>query len=231
MDQRNSDKFAELSPVLELVYVMLTNMAKYMDVYAKDIEAEKTEQYKEAREAMALALQKFDALYGLTSADATTEVDTPQMAEEVDAFEDTTGDVSPETMPAGGAAPVSEVAVPADTDPESLQKAKEAVDELKTLFNEMRQQEQQSVQTPVPSTPGGVDAQPPTAPAASLPSFVSPAPSSAPEAVTEAAQMEAVANLPTPNGQVPSPTQDSNEVESILEELKRLQNKGTDQQL
>ncbi|MCC7303986.1 hypothetical protein IT418_01045 [bacterium] len=231
MDQ-SQDKFAQLSPVLELVYVMLTNMSKYMNVYATDIEADKTEQYKEASEALTNAIRKFDVLYGLkspASADATTTTNELQ--------------VSPETLePSVEATPTEAPVQPAynfasGSDPESLKKAKQAVEELKSLFNTVKNENAEvSTQLPQQSEPAptiqsGPIAQPVPvtveAPvASSMPTFVSPESTPTPQPVV--AEPAPVAAVPTPMNTQPE-NQDGGEIDSILSELKKLQNKGTGQ--
>ncbi|MFZ6022561.1 MAG: hypothetical protein ACOYT9_03775 [Patescibacteria group bacterium] len=213
MDQPKSDKFSELSPVLELVYVMLTNMAKYVDVYANDIQAEKIEQYAVAQDALRTAIARFDEMYGLQSPSSTPLVE----------------DTEVEPVPAQVAAPVEAVAPVAPqeqsayefasgNDPESLKKAKQAVEELKTLFADMKNQESavQTSQEPAPVTlEAPADTLNPTTP---MPTFVTPP--TQPQATTT--------ELPSPMN-TPSASQDASEIDSILKELKNLQNKGTQQ--
>lgn len=257
MDQPKTDKFSELSPVLELVYVMLTNMAKYMDVYATDIEADKTEQYMEAKEAIDAAIRKFDTLYGLKSPSSSTE-------EPVGEFEDdmTDDDTMPTTEATVAEKAVSQAQAPttpsagpkseaqpydyaSGNDPESLKKAKQAVNELKTLFADMKKQEatvvpatSSSEPTPVPVTESAPPA--PVPPQVPMPTFVAPA-TSAPAVPTQSVSPPATPVLvpdtnpasaaPTtaPADPATAPAGDANEIDSILAELKKLQNKGTAQ--
>lgn len=216
MDQPQ-DKFAQLSPVLELVYVMLTNMAKYMEVYSKDIDAQDVAQYIEARDAVNGAIKKFDALYGLKS---------PASSDE--------GEVA--TKPVEG----QPYDFAAGSDPESLKKAKQAVEELKTLFGDMKKEEAANVQTPVTSMeqqPVAEAAVPQSAPTFMAAESVSPSQdmsAGTPAAVEPVAPVvsapveQPTTELPTPTN-TPSPTQDAGEIDSILAELKKLQNKGTTQ--
>jgi len=256
MDQPKSDKFSELSPVLELVYVLLTNMAKYMDVYATDIEADKNEQYLQAKDAIDSAIRKFDSLYGLKSP-ASSKSSAPEGV--VDEFED---DMATEDTPAVTPELASEpAAVPTDSperekpnakpydfasgnDPESLKKAKQAVEELKTLFADMKKQEiagapAASTSAPVPSAPPVTDstsqAQTPPVGPASTPTFVAPVASAPVDStlppVTQApvqATVPPVAPVAT-TPETAAPASDANEIDSILAELKKLQNKGSAQ--
>lgn len=253
MDQQKADKFAELSPVLELVYVMLTNMAKYMDVYATDIEAEETPQFVEAKEALNSAIKKFDTLYGLKSPASATadelEEETPAMLAEEDDVQATPMPTAPQqddnNKPYNFAS---------GDDQESLKKAKQAVDELKTLFADMKKQEQvtpatdQTVATPAVASPNPTDApikaetpiaipvvnpqQPVVTPVEPpMPTFVAPTVPSEASAPADAGTASATP-APTVATQPPAtvpPAQDATEIDSILAELKKLQNKGTPQ--
>lgn len=246
MDQPKTDKFSELSPVLELVYVMLTNMAKYIDVYATDIEAEKLEQYMEARDALKNAIAKFDVLYGLQSPSST-----PSTVEEEQLEEVVSSPVAPATPTelqqeepvsqeqSVSAAPSTEshnYEFASGDDPESMRKAKQAVEELKALFADMKKQEapaEEQVQSPVeqpvatvaPTTPVTVAPTPEPTPSITpnmpMPTFVTPP--AQPTTPAPVAQY-----VPTPMN-TPPVAQDANEVDSILEELRKLQNKGTTQ--
>lgn len=215
MDQPKSDKFSELSPVLELVYVMLTNMAKYVDVYANDIQAEKIEQYAVAQDALRTAIARFDEMYGLQSPSSTPLVE--DLEEEPVQASAPVASPAPQEVPV----PVQEQGAyefASGNDPESLKKAKQAVEELKSLFADMKKEETAAMPTPemtqaTASAP--VDTVNPTTP---MPTFVTPP--TQPEATT--------AELPTPMN-TPAPSQDASEIDSILKELKNLQNKGTQQ--
>ena len=225
MDQPQTDKFSELSPVLELVYVMLTNMAKYVDVYATDIDASKLTQYLEAKAALAEAIKKFDVLYGLQSA-ASLEDETSEDEADV---EETTAVVSASTD-----APASNMAAgnqPYDfasgNDPDSMKKAKQAVEELKTLFADMKKQEMPQPAVAPVATPVVEVAQAPVAPQNSMPTFVPTQTPAASLPVVPTTSVEtAPAPVPTPMN-TPAPQQDAGEIDSILAELKKLQNKGS----
>lgn len=233
MDQ-SQDKFAQLSPVLELVYVMLTNMSKYMDVYATDIEADKTEQYKEAKDALTNAIKKFDALYGLkspASAEAVTEV-AQATAKAFDSIEPSAEATPTEVSPQ----PAYDFA--SGSDPESLKKAKQAVEELKSLFSDVRKEEVSPVAPAVAQTEPApaLSAEPlamPQSPAAApaMPTFVSAetAPVQQQPVPTPTPVVEAPATtMPTPMNTQPE-SSDGGEIDSILAELKKLQNKGSGQ--
>jgi hypothetical protein len=190
-----------------------------MDVFASDIEADKTEQYVDAKEALKTAIAKFDVLYGLKS--PSSEEATPSVDDaEVPFVDAEVAEVTPV---------VDNAELPYDfasgNDPESLKKAKQAVEELKTLFADMKKQEaevatQSTVSAPVSSAqevvtqPGEV----------AMPTFVTP---TTPVQPVETVVQE-VGTLPTPMN-TPAPAQDASEIDSILAELKKLQNKGTPQ--
>jgi hypothetical protein len=92
------------------------------------------------------------------------------------------------------------------------------VEELKTLFADMKNQESavQTSQEPAPVTlEAPADTLNPTTP---MPTFVTPP--TQPQATTT--------ELPSPMN-TPSASQDASEIDSILKELKNLQNKGTQQ--
>ncbi len=214
MDQ--ADKFSQLTPVLELVYVMLTNMSKYMDVYAKDIEAEKLDQYAQSKDAISGAIKKFDALYGLKSP-ASADVDEVSFDQ----------DVEPVSSPV---APTQTDAQPYDfasgSDPESLKKAKQAVDELKTLFADMKKEESAA---PMEQVVPQEQSMPTFVPAPAAQDMSSGMPASTETVMPPAPVAPAPAvEIPTPMN-TPAPAQDAGEIDSILAELKKLQNKGTTQ--
>lgn len=225
MDQTKTDKFAELSPVLELVYVMLTNMAKYMDVYAVDIDAEKTTQYVEAKEALKFAIGKFDVLYGLKSISSAPEELEEERETEVEA-PTTMPELTPTPTHPEAAAEAQPYDFASGSDPESLKKAKQAVEELKLLFADMKKQEA-VLETPVDSIVEATPFLAQTAPEefpAPMPTFVAPV--TPPQMAEVPVATESV--LPTPMD-APAPVQDATEIDSILAELKKLQNKGTPQ--
>lgn len=243
MDQPSkTDKFSELSPVLELVYVMLTNMAKYLDVYATDIEADKTTQYNEAKDALKNAIKKFDVLYGLESTRDEEELEDEQVEERVETPAEQVQMAQPERMdPEDKTAEQGQAYdFASGNDPESLKKAKQAVEELKTLFADMKKQEAEASanqanpatqEVPVPTT----QVTPPPVPQQdSMPTFVS----ATTPTMTPTVPVAAPAPMQTPVEAAPSqppapapqaPAQDVNEIDSILAELKKLQNKGTQQ--
>ena len=254
MDQPKTDKFSELSPVLELVYVMLTNMAKYMDVYATDIDAAQNEQYVQAKDAVDTAIRKFDTIYGLKSpasisTDEKTTSGDATFVDEVAAEPETTG--SPvekiEEKPQGTSVVTPATEQPYEfasgNDPESLKKAKQAVEELKTLFADMKKQEAEAQQAPVVpasspaetvtpevpadvTTPAVAPVQAPVSEAAPTPTFVTPSASP----VVSTPDVQPVNTTPAPQTpSVPAPTSDAGDVDSILAELKKLQNKGNTQ--
>lgn len=218
-----TNKFSEISPVLELIYVMLTNMNKYLQVYANDIDAAKLQQYLDAKEALELALKKFDALYGLDSSQTVQEaVDSVQVEDEEEASE----------------------TFDSNSDPDSVKKAKEAVAELKQLFNEMKESEQNSEngQKPAPKADlppiaeeekvQSVDSIPSTSVDTSKEN-TSPAPKQvAAPPVVASEENSAESSAPSEpkaeekNPDVVTPQQDAAEIDSILAELRKLQNKG-----
>ena len=236
MDQPKTDKFAELSPVLELVYVMLTNMAKYMDVYATDIEAEATPQFVEANEALSGAIRKFDTLYGLKSPASATEQDFTA-DEDTQIVQEDVEEVPATPMPA---APQQDdnnkpYNFASGDDQESLKKAKQAVEELKTLFADMKKQEQVTPAAVEPVAAPEPVLQTPTEPPANVPAVTTSQPVAtqsmptfvAPTAVADATAP--VAPAPAATTAAVQPAQDATEIDSILAELKKLQNKGTTQ--
>jgi hypothetical protein len=213
MDQQQTDKFNELSPVLELVYVMMTNMVRYLDVYAKDIDAAKLEQYVEAKQALDNAIKKFDSLYGLQS----TTVEEAETSDEVS--------ITEPIMAAPPVAPQPQVSnenQPYDfasgADPESLKKAKQAVDELKTLFAEMKKKEGEIDSAPVMAEQAPVVA--PQPPVEMQQEYVAPV-----------QEQPAPVQVPTPmnTAAAAQPAKDASEIDSILAELRKLQNKGNAQ--
>jgi|GEM_PF-6244735 len=62
----SSKKFEALSPVLELIYILIKNTSKYLDVYAKDIGAEELAEYKKVRDSLASAKKALEEIYGLS---------------------------------------------------------------------------------------------------------------------------------------------------------------------
>lgn len=219
MAQPSSDKFNELAPVLELMYVVMTHMTRYLDVYANDIDAAKLEEFKVAKSAMEDAIKKFNTFFGVEADDA-VENEEEVMSEVEEQTE------SPIPQPKTDVAPVPSSQQPVATfvtdedeeDQEALKKAKQAVDELKALFAEMKEKddastvsaaapsvEQQSMAPVMQQTaPSQYIAPPPPPPAA--PSMVVPTPENTQQQMQQAG--------------------DASEIDSILAELRKLQNKG-----
>jgi len=232
------NKFAEISPVLELIYVMLTNMTKYLNVYAKDIDASKLVQYQEAKTALTDALKKFDAFYGLES---NTEVGDgePKVVDPVPPMPSV-----PAPTTANKAAPTfnsDDTQFTPGNDKESLEKAKKAVSELKELFADMKKEEKnvteessETVKT-VATTENQSSSLPPITGEEQAPS-VSAIPSGTvaqeqavpqvPPVVTETTQPVVDMAVPTPQTPVAQPPKEDKEIDSILAELRKLQKKG-----
>lgn len=67
-NQSDNAKFEQISPVLELIYLMVTNMQKYLRVYAEDTQAETLKEYKETHEALQNLRRVLDRIYGIEDA-------------------------------------------------------------------------------------------------------------------------------------------------------------------
>lgn len=67
-NQSENAKFEQISPVLELIYLMVTNMQKYLRVYAEDTQAENLKEYKETHEALQNLRRVLDRIYGIEEA-------------------------------------------------------------------------------------------------------------------------------------------------------------------
>lgn len=239
MLQEHNDKFMELSPVLELVYIMLTNMAKYLDVYATDIDASQLQQYDQAKKALAQTIKTFDGFYGLQSGATAPITQSQPQADTVDPMGNdiSVGDDMDASAPKHDEKKPYEFA--SGDDPESLRKAKQAVDELKSLFADMKKKEAQS---PLPanqemSAPTGMVSTPvmPTQPQSPVETPQQPAPM--PTFVSQQDMQQAEPTVSTPNVTPPTTApdpvvpaqQDASEIDSILSELRKLQNKGAQQ--
>jgi len=61
----NDQQFDKLSPVLELMYLMVTNMQKYLKVYAEDTSLENLQEYKDVYKALEHTKSVMDKVYGL----------------------------------------------------------------------------------------------------------------------------------------------------------------------
>lgn len=214
MDEQSEQKFMELSPVMELIFSQITNMVKYLDLYASDIEATNLEQYQAAKKGLSQAIAAFEEIYGVSaSASAETEL------EDEEVFEDT-------PVKAEVSAPDSSFA--SGDDEASLAKAKQAVEELKTLFSDMQKSEVAGTEAIKPQE-------------VAVP--VEEAPVAGPQFVSQQQQQVQAPAMPTPMAPVEqapvaqapvtpapvTPQQDAGEIDSILAELRKLQNKGAQQ--
>jgi hypothetical protein len=223
-----SDKFNELSPVLELVYVTLTSMVRYLDLYATDIEATTDEQYLEAKSVLDEALKKLDSFYGIDSSEDLDE----DFVEEAPAKQLPSMPVpAPVVAPVNpqATAPSAAVGQPyefaAGEDEESMQKAKQAVEELKSLFADMKKKEAEIADMPL----APADQQPQMSATMPVPQPPAPFVPVAP-VVQDPAQMVPPTPMQVPTPMNPQqPAKDATEIDSILAELRKLQNKGTQQ--
>ncbi len=215
MDEQTDQKFMELSPVMELMFSQITNMVKYLDLYAGDIDATNLEQYKMAKKGLTQAIVAFEEIYGVSASETTEELE--NVDNESFEVEPTTAEESPVAQGAGFAT---------GDDEASLAKAKQAVEELKSLFADMKKAEEESVEAPVATT---APVTPVTQP---VPQFVNPAQQIQPPATPESVPAQPVMPTPmAPADQQPSAQaqQDAGEIDTILQELRRLQNKGAQQ--
>lgn len=59
-------QFEKMSPVLEMIYVMVKNMQKYLKVYAEDIGAGSLDEYQKTYEALNKVKETLDQVYHIT---------------------------------------------------------------------------------------------------------------------------------------------------------------------
>jgi len=208
--QNNNDQqFDKLSPVLELMYLMVTNMQKYLKVYTEDTSLENLQEYKDVYKALEHTKSVMDKVYGLDAVDE---------------------DMS-ETQTKAAPMPSQMPSMPAPQQKPAQDDFDFALDELRQTRDEvMNTSEQKPVAPVMPPVQHTEEPMP------SVPTFQSAA-TSLPQqpqapAIPVAPSMPAVENLPTPempaqqptaNNQNTQPAGQQNEIDSILAELRKLQ--------
>jgi hypothetical protein len=208
-DEKNTaSKFEQLSPVLELMYLMVTNMQKYLKVYAEDMQLQDLSEFKDVHESLLDLKKKMDAIYGI--ADSTSG--------------NSRATAKPES-PKQSMQPKAEQKNPFDDMRQSLNDLRNSIDSV---------DEEETVAAPAPqSMPQSPMQQPPT--------FMPPQPQQAPvpmmNPMNQPPQTEApmtpVAPVASPQmpaspeqmqqPQHPAMQSQSNEIDSILAELRKLQ--------
>lgn len=80
MNPTDDKKFEQLSPVLELMYLMVSNMSRYLKVYAEDTDLTALQQYKDTLKALENLKNVLDGIYGIEDEADAEVLDQPTMS-------------------------------------------------------------------------------------------------------------------------------------------------------
>lgn len=226
----NASKFEQLSPVLELMYLMITTMQKYLRVYAEDRKLDSGKEYKETYEALMNLKRTLDRVYGI----ADEPLRNPSSARK-SGFNAPQQRVPQQNMPQKPMAPAEEKAPSFDSMRQSLNELRSAVDLSSAPQAPAVQAVQREVSPLVSSDAPPFFEQPvmqsaPRQPEPQVtPQYENPAMNpimQGPQQVAPAAMQQPVqAQAPQPAVMQPggADSNQSSEIDSILSELRKLQ--------
>lgn len=213
-DAKNTaSKFEQLSPVLELMYLMVTNMQKYLKVYAEDMQLQDLSEFKDVHESLLDLKKKMDAIYGIAES-STSSSKAPVKAE----------------LPKQPMQPKVEQKSPFDDMRQSLNDLRSSIDSIDEEETVPAAVPQQMPQAPVPQAPVFTPPQPQQTPVPMMNPMEAPqmeapmtpvAPMSSPQMPASPEQMQ--------QPQHPAMQNQSNEIDSILAELRKLQSNSKQQ--